>query len=205
MVVAGSLGGFFQIRLLLALIQVEIGVEALSGTVVEVVLGVEAHRRVVRLAQVLHLLGLADGLVLTGHVVGHEVDDDLQASLMAACHQLFKLLHALFHVDSQVGVNVVVVGDGIRRTGLALHHGRMLAGNAIGCVVGLRGMADNAGIPHVGDAHGSDVLQHLRCEVVQLATAVLSNRSVRHAVDVTIAEKTCEYLINQNFIRCHER
>ena len=61
-VVACSLGGLFQIGFRLAAIQVEVWHEALAGAVVEVVLRVEAHHGIVRLAQVFHAPRLADGL-----------------------------------------------------------------------------------------------------------------------------------------------
>ena len=112
-VVARSLGGLFQIGLCLTAIQVEVRHEALTGTVVEVVLRVESHHGVVRLAQILYLFRFADGLILTCYMIGHKVDDDLQPGLMGALYQLFELLHTQLHVDSQVRVYVVVVGNGI--------------------------------------------------------------------------------------------
>ena len=96
-----------------AVAQVEVWVEALTRAVVEVVLGVEAFGDVVIIAEVFHTLGLGDGLILARHMVGHEVDDDLQACLVGAGYECLKLLHALLHVDGQVGVYVVVVADGI--------------------------------------------------------------------------------------------
>ena len=199
-VVARSLGRLLQIGFRLAAIQVEVWHEALTGTVVEVVLRVESHHRVVGLAKILHLLGLADGLVLTGHMVGHKVDDDLQPGLVRTLHQLLELLHALLDVDSQVGVYVVVVGDGIGRTCPAFHHGRMLAWNAVLRVVGRRGMADDAGVPHVADAHLGDALQHSGGEVGHLAATVVGYRSLLLARGVTVAVQTRKDLIDDNLL-----
>ena len=52
-------------------------------------------------------------MVLTGHVVGHEVDDDLHASLVGALHEVLELLHTGGHAARQVGVDVVVVAYGV--------------------------------------------------------------------------------------------
>ena len=52
-------------------------------------------------------------MVLAGHMVRHEVDDDLQPGSMGALNQFLELLHATRHVDSQVGVYIIIVGDGI--------------------------------------------------------------------------------------------
>ena len=133
-------------------------------------------------------------------MVGHEVDNDLHAGLMGALHQLLELLHALLHVDSQVRVHVVVVGDGIGRTSLTLHHSGVLAGNAVGRVVGLRGVTDNARIPHMTVARLRQLLQHLRREVVHLATTVLSQRTVLLPSLVTIAVQSRKNLIDQNLL-----
>ena len=199
-IIARSLGRHLQIGFRFALIEVEIGGETLAGTIVEVVLRVKTVQGIVRLAEVFYTLGLADGLILTGYVVGHEVDDDLQPGLVRALHQLLKLLHALVDVHSQVGVYVVVVGDGIGRTSLTLHHSGMLAGDAVGTVVRLRGMTDDTCIPHMADAHLGNVLQHLRRQVGKLSTTVFGNRAALPARDVAIAEKTSEYLVNDNLL-----
>ena len=86
-VVTCGLGGLFEIGLYFTVIKVEIGGETLTRTVIKIVLWIEAELRVVFLAQILHTLGLTDGVILARHVVGHEVDDNLQTCLVAACHQ----------------------------------------------------------------------------------------------------------------------
>ena len=199
-VITRSLGRLLQVRLLLTLIQVEVRREALTWTIVEVVLRIETLLRVVIGTKIHHALWLADRVVLTGHMVGHEVDNHLQPSSMGTLHQLFKLLHALIDVDSQVGVNIIIIGDGVGRTSLTLHHSRMLARNTILAVVSLRSMTDNTRIPHMTNTHGSNVLQHLGGEVCHLTTTVFGNRAVPLAGDVTIAEKAGKYLINNDFI-----
>ena len=113
-VVSGSLGRFFNIWLCFTMIEVKVWSKPLAWTIVEIVLRVEARPRVVIPAQVFHATGFADTLVLTGHMVGHKVDDDLHAGFMGALHQLLKLRHALVYVNGQVRVDIVVVSDGIR-------------------------------------------------------------------------------------------
>ena len=61
-------------------------------------------------------------------------------------------------------------------------------------------MTDNTRIPHMTDTHSSNILQHLGCEVCQLATTVFGNRAVNLAGNVAIAEKAGKYLINNDFI-----
>ena len=200
MVISCSLGRLFQVRLLLPLIQVKIRCKAFTWTVVEVVLWVKTEPRIVASAQILYAHRLRDRVILTSHMVGHEVDNYLQACIMGTLNQLFKLLHALLYIDGQVWVNVVVVGDGIWRTCLTFHHSGMLAWNAKLAIVGLSSMADNSGIPHMAYSHLGYVLQHFWRKVCQFSTTVFGNRAVNLAGNVTIAEQTREYLINNYLI-----
>ena len=77
---------------------------------------------------------------------------------------------------------------------------QMLARYSVGRVVCLGGMADNTRIPHMADAHRGKIVEHISRQVGKLATAVFGNRAVLFARKVTIAEKPCQYLINNNFI-----
>ena len=94
------------------------------------------HRRVVALAQVCDAFGLGYRLILACHMIGNEVDHDLQPCLVATLHESLELLHAVRHIHSKVGVYVVIVGDGIGRASPSLHYERVLAGYAIGRIVG---------------------------------------------------------------------
>ena len=134
MVVAGSLCRFLQIGFNLTAVQVEIRRKPLARTVVKIILGVEACHGIVGFSEVLHLAGLTHRLILTRHMVRHKVDDDFQTSSMGTFNQLFELMHSLGHIDRQVWVNVIIVGNGIGRPRLALHNGRVLASLANGSI-----------------------------------------------------------------------
>ena len=120
----------------------------------------------------------------------------VSACLMGAGHQLLKLLHALVDIGSQIGVDVIVVGNGIGRACPTLHNCGMLTGDAIGGIVGLGGVTDHTCVPNMAHAHLPDVLQGGGREVVQFAAAVLLNRAVLLASDLTIAIKPRKDLIN---------
>ena len=136
-------------------------------------------------------------------MVGHEVDDDLHACLVRALHQLLKLLHTLLDVDRQVGVYVVVVGNGVRRACPTLHHRRMLAGNSVPGVIGHRCVTDDARVPNMAHAHLTDMFQYSGREVVHLSTTVLLNRTTGFAGRVTVGVQTGENLIEYYFMRFH--
>ena len=122
---------------------------------------------------------------------------------MGATHQLLKFLHTLLHIDSQVGVHVVVVGDGIGRASPTLHNSRMLTGNAILRVVGHRGVTNDASVPHMRDTHLTNLLQHLRREAIQFATAVLFNGTKRFTRLTAVAIQTRKNLVNNDFRTFH--
>ena len=151
-VIARHLGRCLHIVTHLVVVQREIGCERRAWQVIEIVLRVERHRRVVLFAQILHVFRLGIGMILASHVVGHEVDDHLQIGLVSTHHQILKLLHALWHLHGQIGVDVVVVLDGIRTAGIALHHCGMILLDAILRVVSLRCMLNETRVPDVGRA-----------------------------------------------------
>ena len=187
------------------MIEVEIRHECLAWTIIEIIADrIEPLVGIIILAQVAHTSRLADTLVLTGHVVGHEVDNHLQTGTMGAGDKLFELLHTTLHIHSQVGVDIVIVGDGIRRTCPTLHHSRMLARDAIAGVVGHRGMTDDARVPNMSHAQLPDFLQGAGREIVQFSTSVLFYRTINHRGIATMTEKTGENLIDDNLMQCHE-
>ena len=178
MVVARSLGRLLDIGLCLAFIEVEGGVKPLVWTIIEIVLGIETVFGVIRFAQVLDALGLTDAVILASHVVGHKVDDDFQSGSVSTNYHFFKLSHASVDADSQVGIYVIIVGDGVRRASTTFHHSGMLSGDAVFAINGLCGVSDDASVPYMCDTHADQAVQHGRTEIGKLATAVLGDSAV---------------------------
>ena len=182
-------------RPLLIVFEVEGGLQRSAGTIVEVVLRVEVLGGVVVLSKVTHALGFADAPVLAGHMVGHEVDDDLQSCLVGTPHQSTKLLHAARHVFGQVGVDVVIVGNGVGRPCASLHDRRVLAGNGVGRVIGGGGVADDSCVPNMRNAQAAHLAQHLGIDVVHLPRTVLFINSTLLPGEVLIAKGAGEDLV----------
>ena len=61
--------------------------------------------------------------IVAPDMVRHEIDDELEAEGMHPADQCIELRHPLGRVGSQVGIDVVIVVDGVRRAGVALHEG----------------------------------------------------------------------------------
>ena len=113
---------------------------------------------------------------------------------------MLELLHALGDADGEVGVDIVVVGDGIGGACPTLHDGGVLTGNTVGAVVGLGGVADDARVPDMAHAHLPDLLQGGGREVVHLSAAVLGKRSVLFPRRILIPIQTSENLIDDSFL-----
>ena len=203
-VITRSLSGFLDIWLHLTMIEIEIWREALTRTIIEIVLRVKTHLWIVFLTQILHTLRLANAMILTGHMIGHEINDDLHACLVRTLYQLFKLQHTLVDIHCQIRVYIIIVSDGVWRTRLPFNDSRMILRNTIGSIIGLGCMTDDTRIPDMAHAHVPDVFQGRGREVVHLSAAVLFNRSTLFASSVAITIETGENLIDNNFIRCHE-
>ena len=153
------------------------------------------HARVVG-TEVADTLRGGVGLVMASHVVGHEVDDDTHAGAVRAAHQQRELLQAVGSLDGQVGADVVVVAYGIRRTGKALDEGRVVGRLAHIGVVGLRGVVQDARVPHVRGSEVADGGKRAEVEVAHPSAAVHGRRAAGHAVVAGVAVEARQQLVD---------
>ena len=198
-VVARHLGRRFLVGNVRAMLRVETRVETLAGNVVEIVVGVEGLCRVVVSAEVPHPFGAGIAGILPRHVVRHEVDDHFQPRLVRAAHEVLKLLHAVRHVGGEVGVDVVIVLDGVGRARAAFHHGGVVGADAVGLVAGLGGVLEQAREPHVREAEVCNALQLRRREVVQLAATIFPERARGHVRGILVRIEPRENLVDEGF------
>ena len=145
-------------------------------------------------------VGLCVRVILACHVVGYEIDDDFQPAAVGTLHQILKFLHASGYVFGQVGIYVIVIFDGIRRTGLSLDDSRMVGTYVVAAIIALCGMFNNTGVPNVSGSQPFDFTQSLAGEVGHLATAVFGQISVVDAMVIVVSEESGEYLVNDEFV-----
>ena len=165
--------------------------EVFSGEVVEVIERGESPLGMIAFAQVLDGSGFAGTLVLTTDVVRHEVDDDAQAGIMGALHERFELLHAFGFVLRQIRIDVVVVGDGVRRTGFTFGNSRV--------VILRRSVTNDAGIPHM---RNTQIHYGFECPLVDIdksSAAVLLFRAVMLTRLVIVRKPARKELVNDRF------
>ena len=178
-VVAGGLRRLFDVRVFRSIApEGKVGMQRFSPAIIEIVGGREMHARIVACAQVFHSLGGSVRMVLTAHVVGHKVDNQLQSYLVRTLHELLKFRHALFHINGKVGINVVVVLYGIGATGTAFYNCRVVALDAILRIVGLSGMLYHSREPYMRVAVRLYATQYSLRKSIELCTAVLCKSAI---------------------------
>ena len=151
-------------------------------------MGGKVHRRVVVLTEIALVLGLANRLILPCNVVRHKVDHHFHIVRVCATNKRLKFFHPTLDIDRQIGIDIVVIGDGIGRPCPTLHHLRMLARNAESRVIGLCGMANDARQPKVRCAEAADATKRGGIEVVELSTAIFLDATVVFPRRVLVAE-----------------
>ena len=107
------------------------GRKFLPGDIVEVVLGVKEHHRVVTFAQITVAGRLGVALIFAGHMIGNKIHDHLEPGVVSALDQRLKFSHAVLHVDGHIGTHIIIVTNGIGRAGLAFHHMRVAWSDAL--------------------------------------------------------------------------
>ena len=75
-------------------------------------------------------------------------------------------------IFGEVGVDVVVVLDGIGRASLPLHRVGVIGTDALGAVVGLRSVLQQADIPDVSCSETADIGEGFGSEVTELPRAI---------------------------------
>ena len=115
---------------------------------------------------------------------------------MGALYELFELAHACGDVLGDVGVDVVVVGDGVGASGAAFDDVGVVAGDAVAGVVGVVGVLDDAGVPDVGDAERAYMVEDGGGDEVEFAGAVAVDGAVGNGVGAIVGVEAREELVD---------
>ena len=71
---------------------------------------------------------------------------------MGTIDQVLVFFHPIFYVYRQIGVYIVIILNGIRRTGFAFHNIGVVLLDAVGRIIGHGGVFYHSGIPYVVNA-----------------------------------------------------
>ena len=143
-------------------------------------------------------------MIGAGDVVGDKVHQDLQPSLMGTLDEGVQLCLSRVWIFGEVGVDVVVVLDGIGRACLPLHRVGVVGTDALGAVVGLRGVLQQADIPDVGSPETADIGEGFGSEVTELPRAVLGECAMGLAGRILIPPESSEGGVDDDLLlhRC---
>ena len=143
------------------------------------------------------------GLVLSGDMVWDKVYYHFHSSPMRTLYQIFELLHAPFDIYCQIRINIVIIGNGIWRSSLALNHFCILAWDSVMGIIGHSGMPDYSSIPNMRKTHGLDTTKRLLVKIVHLSTTILRTCTILLTCRVLVAKQTGKNLINDDFLLLH--
>jgi hypothetical protein len=199
-VVARSFGRKFAVRLRHTGVHIELAVESGAGDVIEIVVWTECPAGIVICSEPAGSGRLSVRVILSRNMVRYEIHQGFQPAAMCTGNEFFELFHAFRYVVGQIGINIIIVFDGIRRSGFSFHYGRVVGTYAIFAIIRPGGMFRDTGIPDMGCAEFFDFFQCLHCEVGQLAATVFLQAAVVNAMIVVITEEAGEYLIYDDFV-----
>ena len=125
-------------------------------------------------------------------MVGDKVHQDLQPCLVGTLDEGVQLCLSRVGIFGEVGVDVVVVLDGIGRASLPLHRVGVVGADTLGAVVGLRGVLQQADIPDVSCSEAADIGEGFWREVTELPRAVLGECAMGLAGRILIPPESSE-------------
>ena len=186
-IITGDLGGELFVAL-----EVLVHRESFTRQVVEVIERGEGPFGMVFLSEILYASRFAERFILAADVVGHKVDEYTESGVVGAFDKGFELLHTLGFVLCQVGIDIVIIGDGIRRTGFAFGDSRVVV---LGC-----GVSDDSGVPNMRSAQIRNGLERTLVDIYKSPAAILFLGAVMFARLVVVAKQAREELVNNGFV-----
>ncbi len=131
--------------------------------------------------------------VVAADVVGDEVHDDFQASLVGAADEVLVFFYSMGWVVGEIWIDVVIVYDCVWGAGVAFDELRVRWDAALVC--GDCGVADNSGEPDVGATEPFDVVKGFGVDAAEFACVVVCDGAVWNVFAVCIAPEAREELV----------
>jgi hypothetical protein len=144
-------------------------------------------------------LGMDNGGVAAGNVVGYKIDKDTEVLLFGAGEESFELVESLGGVYGVVGADIVVVANGVGATRDAFEEVGIVGGKLKGGVVASCGLAVDARDPDRIEAELLEGGESSVVEIGKFSTAVLFEGAIGNASGVGVAEEAGEELVNADF------
>jgi hypothetical protein len=168
-----------------------------SGFEIVEVVPREEFVRLVVFAEV--ALGMDNGGVAAGDVVGYEINKDAEVLLFGAGEESFEFVESLGRVDGVVGAYIVVVANGVGATRDAFEEVGIVGGKLKGGVVASGGLAIDARDPDRIETELLEGSESCVVEIGKFSTAVLFESAIGNASGVGVAEEAGEELVDSDF------
>jgi hypothetical protein len=168
-----------------------------SGFEIVEVVPREEFVRLVVFAEV--ALGMDNGGVAAGDVVGYEINKDAEVLLFGAGEESFEFVDSLGRVDGVVGAYIVVVANGVGATRDAFEEVGIVGGEFKGGVVASSGLPVDARDPDGIETELLEGSESCVVEIGKFSTTVLFESAIGNASGVGVAEEAGEELVDSDF------
>ena len=135
--------------------------------------------------------------IIPGHMVWHEVYNHFKSRRMSSFHKFMEFFHPVFRFVSQIWVHIVIVRDGIRRTGTSLHPVRRRRGASV-AVFRCR-VSDYSCVPDMRNTKTPKILQRDGVNAAELSAPIVFQCAVFDVFSSNVSPKTRKHLIYDDF------
>src|SRR5574344_829529 len=90
-------------------------------------------------------------MILTRHMVGYEINNHAKFCLMSTFYEIFKFPHSIIDIDSQIGVDIIIISYCIRRSGNALDNSLVALRYSEFRIISLGSVTYETCIPYMGN------------------------------------------------------
>ena len=146
--------------------------EVLARQVVEIVVRGKFYINVIVSSKFGCVIRKMVAVIKPRYMVGHEIHNDAEASLVGTLDKAFKLSQSCRYACGNVRGYIIVVLNGIGRTRLTLNNSRMVGRYAIKRIVCLGSVLNEARVPDVRGPKAVDLFQRPRREVGHATASV---------------------------------
>ena len=129
-------------------------------------------------------------------MVGHYIDNHFHALRMSTRNQGFKFLQAVSRVYGEIGINVVIIFHGVRRTGATLHHIGIVIADAVSSVIANDRMMRHAGVPYMSYAQFFDRFKRSLINIIKFSNTIFFNRAPGFIGAIGVAVEAGENLVD---------
>ena len=147
-IISGCLRRIFEIAIL-SFTYVKLRRKCLPRYVIKIIGRRKMHLLVVMSTQIIDTFWRSIRMILTSHMIRHEIKYYFQSDFMCTGYQRLEFLHTCRWIFGQIGIYIIIVFDSIRRPGFTLNHIFIILSNPIFRIVCLGSVFYNPRIPNI--------------------------------------------------------